>query len=76
MTEKVTVSNIYQMLSQIKHPEIGNRNLVELAMIPEVKIDGNSILITLALPDLEGPARQTLSDLVRKPVVEMLDGQE
>jgi Mrp family chromosome partitioning ATPase len=59
------------MLSTVKHPEITERNLVELGMIPEIGVDGNRILVTLTLPTMEVPIKQDLIDLIKMAVSQM-----
>jgi len=68
MSTKITESKIYQILSTIKHPEIKGRNLVELGMIPDVAVEGDSIIVNLALPTMKVPIKQDLIDLVQKAV--------
>jgi Mrp family chromosome partitioning ATPase len=76
MTEKISKSSVFRRLSQIRHPEIQDSNLVGLGMIPDAQVDGAHVLITLALPYAEAPIRPTLIDLVRNAVNEMADGLE
>ena len=74
MSIQISESKAYQYLSTVKHPEIPDRSLVELGMIPEIKIEGNNVLVTLALPIMEVPIKQDLIDLVQKAVHE-IDGE-
>jgi Mrp family chromosome partitioning ATPase len=76
MTTEISESTVYQHLSTIKHPEITDRSLMELGMIPEVKIDGNNIRVTLALPTMDVPIKQDLIQLVQKAIREIKGGLE
>ncbi len=71
MSIQISESKVYQYLSTVKHPEIPDRSLVELGMIPEIGIEGNSVLVTLALPTMDVPIKQDLIDLVQKAVSQM-----
>ena len=71
MSSKITESKVYQILTTIKHPEIQERNLVELGMIPDITIEGQSVLVALALPTMDVPIKQDLIDLVQKAVTTM-----
>jgi Mrp family chromosome partitioning ATPase len=68
MAEVVAESEIYQRLSRIAHPEIRNKNLVELGMIAGVCVDGEHVRITLALPYPKVPIKDELVRLVRQAV--------
>ena len=68
MTTQISRSEIFQALSQIMHPEIKNRNLVELGMIPEIVVEEDKIQVILALPSLEAPIRQELYNAVEGTV--------
>ena len=69
MSNKVTESEVYESLALIKHPEIQDRNLVELGMIPQVSIHDRSVRVTLALPSLEASIKKSLVDTVQQAVV-------
>jgi Mrp family chromosome partitioning ATPase len=73
MSSQVSKSEVYQALTQLKHPEIQSRNLVELGMIPEVRVAGDHVYVDLALPSLEVQVRQTLIEIVRQAVNELAD---
>jgi metal-sulfur cluster biosynthetic enzyme len=60
MSNNVSESKIYKSLALVKHPEIQNRNLVELGMIPKVSVHDNRVRVTLALPSLESPIEHSL----------------
>ncbi len=71
MSSQISESKVYQVLSTVKHPEITERSLVELGMIPEIRIAGNRVRVTLALPTMDVPIKQDLMDLVKKAVSEI-----
>jgi ATP-binding protein involved in chromosome partitioning len=68
MTSQISRPEVFQALSQIRHPEIKSRNLVELGMILEVIVEGDQILVILALPSEEAPIKQGLVDTIRQTV--------
>ena len=76
MTFHVSKSEVFQALSQVRHPEIQSRNLVELGMIPEVIVEGTQVLVILVLPSLDAPVRQELVDAIRQTVMGLADGLE
>jgi Mrp family chromosome partitioning ATPase len=76
MTMHISKAEIFQALSQIKHPEIKSRNLVELGMIPEVVVHANQINVTLALPSLDAPIKQELIDKVKQTVAGLSEGMQ
>jgi len=71
MSTQISESKVYQELSTVKHPEMAGHSLVALGMIPEIKIEGDNVLVTLALPTMEVPIKQDLINLVKKAVSEM-----
>jgi Mrp family chromosome partitioning ATPase len=76
MTFHLPKSEVFQALSQVKHPEIKGRNLVELGMIQEVIIKEDKVLVMLALPSLDVPIKQELVDSVRQAVIQIAKGLE
>ncbi len=74
MSNNVSESKIYKSLALVKHPEIQNRNLVGLGMIPKVSVHDNRVRVTLALPSLESPIEQSLVETVQQVVEEVADG--
>jgi Mrp family chromosome partitioning ATPase len=74
MTFHVSRSEVFQALSQVRHPEIQSRNLVELGMILEVIVEDAQVLVILALPSLDTPIRQELVDAIRQTVTGLADG--
>lgn len=74
MQSRTSRSDVFQVLSQVRHPEIQSRNLVELGMIPEVIVEKNEITVVLALPAPEVPIQQELMDAVRQAVAKIAEG--
>jgi Mrp family chromosome partitioning ATPase len=74
MTFQVSRSEVFQALSQVKHPEIQSRNLVELGMISEVTIEACDIHVNLALPVPEVPVKEQLVEAIRLAVTELAPG--
>ncbi len=74
MTYRVSRSEVFQVLSQVRHPEIQGRNLVELGMIHEVIIEKAEIQVMVALPALNVPIKQQLVDSVRQAVARIANG--
>jgi Mrp family chromosome partitioning ATPase len=74
MANRVTESSLYEVVSQIKHPEIQNRNLVELGMISEIKISSNHVTLTLALPSPGLPIKDTLINEIKKSITHYENG--
>jgi Mrp family chromosome partitioning ATPase len=67
-------SEVFQALSQVRHPEVNSHNLVELGMIPEIIVEETQVDVILALPSLEAPIRPKLVDAIRQTVTGLADG--
>jgi Mrp family chromosome partitioning ATPase len=76
MTALISRSEVFQALSQVRHPEFQGRNLVELGLIPEVIVEAAHVLVILALPSLDAPVRKELVDTIRQAVTGLADGLE
>jgi Mrp family chromosome partitioning ATPase len=76
MTSHVSRSEVFQILSKVKHPEIQTHNLVELGMIPEVIVEGTKVYVMLALPSLNAPIKEELVDAVHQAATGLADGLE
>lgn len=74
MINKITSSDVYQVLNQVKHPEFQKRNLVELGMIPKVSVEETDVQVILALPSLDASIRQELVDTITRVVDGMAEG--
>lgn len=75
MSMGISESELYTALSQARHPEFEEHNLVELGMIPRIKVNGNLVEITLALPFPNPPIKERLVGLVRDAVGDVVDEQ-
>ncbi len=71
MAKKNMKYDVFQLLEKIYHPDIDNRNLVELGMIPDIDLDGNSIKVTLALPSPDVSIRNDLIALIEQAIEEI-----
>ena len=56
MTEK----DILQILSAVKHPGKGDKDIVSLGMVNSVNIDGNKVTVTLGFPKRRDPLTEYL----------------
>ena len=65
---ELSVSEIYDLLSTLNHPEIPHSNMLELGMIPDVNILNNQVNITLALPSLDAPVKSDIIEMIQKAV--------
>jgi Mrp family chromosome partitioning ATPase len=68
MSKPVSKSDIYDVISALRHPEFEQMNLLELGMVPDVEVKDDRVEVTLALPSLDVPIRQPLVDAVRRSV--------
>jgi Mrp family chromosome partitioning ATPase len=76
MTFTISSSDVYQALSQVKHPEFQKRNLVELRMISEVFVDEAQVRVVLALHSLDAPFRNELVDTISRVVIGLAEGMK
>ena len=69
MTEVITEEKVRAAIAPVKHPAI-DRTLVELGIVKDVKVDGNTVMITLALPfvGVPVPIRQMLMNSLQEPL--------
>jgi Mrp family chromosome partitioning ATPase len=68
VNEAVTESTVYERLVQVAHPEMKKRNLVELGMIGSVLVDGDKVIVRLALPNPKVPIKDELVRAVQQAV--------
>jgi Mrp family chromosome partitioning ATPase len=68
MPDKISKEDIYQVLKQVNHPEIKNRNLIDLELVKDVNITNSSVSVTLALPNLNVPIKDELIESIRQAV--------
>ena len=65
----ITIKKIKKTLEKAMHPEF-NKNLIELGMIKNVKIEKNKIIVVLVLPFLYVPVREQLIKIIKNIVKE------
>ncbi len=63
MAKEISEEDIRQVVSEVKHPAI-DRTLVDLGIVKEIAIEGNKVLVTIALPSPGIPTQ------VRRYVIE------
>jgi len=66
----ITDKQVADALRGVMHPEI-KRNLVELEMIKDVGVEGESVTLTLALPFAEIPIKDDLVRLIKGAVAKL-----
>lgn len=68
--EAVTVNDIWQILDEVKDPEIPVVSLVEMGIIRDVEIDGDKVLVTMT-PTFSGcPALQVMKTDIEEKLQE------
>jgi Mrp family chromosome partitioning ATPase len=68
---QIMKSALFQALSRINHPEIKDRNIIELGMVPDIRVEDQLITITLAFPLKELPATAELPQSVLRVATEV-----
>ena len=58
----------------LEHPRLQARNFVELGMIPDVRVEDGHVVVTLALPVRQTPARKQFEQMVKTTVGEACPG--
>jgi hypothetical protein len=61
-------SAFYDALARVEHPEAKGHNLVELRMIPDVRVEGNRVCVRLALPFPNVRVKDQLIRLIDPPL--------
>jgi Mrp family chromosome partitioning ATPase len=56
---------VRRALLGLKHPKLEKRNFVELGMIPDVRVEDRRVIVTLALPVRQTPAREQFEQMVK-----------
>ena len=67
-----TIEKIKNALKKAKHPEF-DKNLVELGMIRNIKIEKNKIIVVLVLPFLHVPIREQLVEIIKQAIKKNFD---
>jgi len=69
-------SAVTHALSRIEHPEVKEQNIVDLGMVPEVRVEDQLVTVTLAFPFQEVPATAELPRRVIKTAEEACSGMQ
>jgi len=69
MAKEKSEEDIRQVVAEIKHPAI-DRTLVDLGIVKEIVVNGNKVLVTMALPFPGIPAQ--VRDYLVNSVVEQI----
>jgi len=69
MSDTITREDVLQAIEKVEHPEIA-ATLIELGMILDVAVSGNSVNVAMALPMLGIPeaVRNALVYSIQKPI--------
>lgn len=74
MANDISEEEVRQALAEVKYPEI-DRTLVELGMIRDVAVEGNRVMLTMAMPfpgiSIKGLLVQSVREAVAKLGVEV-----
>ena len=63
----ITIEKTKGVLEKAIHPEF-NKNLIELGMIRNVKIEKNKIIVVLVLPFLYVPIKEQLIKIIKQTI--------
>ncbi len=63
----ITIEKIKKALKKALHPEF-NKNLIELGMIRNIKIQKNEIIVVLVLPFLYVPIKEQLIKIIKNTI--------
>ena len=66
----ISEEKVRNAVAQVKHPAI-DRTLMELGILKDITIEGDTVFVTLAFPFPGIPIRELLVESVRKPVEEL-----
>jgi Mrp family chromosome partitioning ATPase len=61
-----STSALREALAELQHPEFPQHKLVDLGMFPEIQVEGNHVLIHLALPYKDIPIKTDLIQKIRE----------
>jgi Mrp family chromosome partitioning ATPase len=75
-TEKDLQSTILQALSQIQHPEVKEQNIVDLGMVPDVRVEDQLVTISLAFPFQDVPVTAELPQRVIQVAKEVCSDEQ
>ena len=63
----ISEEKVRNAVAQVKHPAI-DRTLMELGILKDITVEGDTVFVTLAFPFPGIPIRELLIESVRKPV--------
>ena len=66
----ISEEKVRNAVAQVKHPAI-DRTLMELGILKDITVEGDTVFVTLAFPFPGIPIRELLIESVRKPVEEL-----
>ena len=66
----ISEEKVRNAVAQVKHPAI-DRTLMELGILKDITVEGDTVFVTLAFPFPGIPIREMLVESVRKPVEEL-----
>ena len=66
----ISEEKVRNAVAQVKHPAI-DRTLMELGILKDITVEGDTVFVTLAFPFPGIPIRELLVESVRKPVEEL-----
>lgn len=70
MAKNVSEEDVRQAVAEVTHPAI-DRTLVQLGMIKDIAVEGDSVTLTLVLPFLGVPIKDYLVNSVREAVMKL-----
>lgn len=62
-------NEVMKMLFEVSHPGKGDKNIVELGMVNDVKIEGNKITVTLGFPNRQDPLLSYLKGSTKAAII-------
>lgn len=63
------MSNFLKILTEVKHPGKGDRNIVDLEMVKDIDRDGSKVTVTLAFPKRRDPLAEYLIGSTRAAII-------
>lgn len=68
----MTEQNILDILKNVRHPGQGDKDIVSLGMVHEVKIDGGNVTVVLGFPKRRDPLTEYLTGATRATLIREL----
>ena len=66
----ISEEKVHNAVAQVKHPAI-DRTLMELGILKDITIEGDTVFVTLAFPFPSIPIGELLIESVREPLEEL-----